>query len=111
MKILENKKVRSTILPLAASSGLVVASPSYADCQEIEPLRAEAEAHLAELCEAAHAGDAGAMYWLGLAYIEGKVLNDYDRGLAWLKKASFRGNDEAKRMYEFISSAQIGPGC
>lgn len=111
MKILENNKVRSTILPLAASSAFVVGHPSYADCQEIEPLKVEAASHLAELCDAAHAGDVGAMYWLGLAYIEGQVLNDYDRGLAWLKKASFRGNEEAKRMYEFISSAQIGPGC
>ena len=111
MKILKNKKARSMILPLAATYGLSISSSSYAECHEIEPLQAEAEAHLDELCDAAHAGDVGAMYWLGLAYIEGHVLNDYDRGLAWLKKASFRGNKEAKRMYEFISSAQIGPGC
>jgi TPR repeat protein len=111
MKILENKNVRSVILPLAASSGLVIGPSSRADCHNIAPLKAEAVAHLAELCDAAHAGDAGAMYWLGLAYIEGEVLNDYDRGLAWLKKASFRGNEEAARMYEFISSAQVGPGC
>ena len=51
------------------------------------------------------------MYWLGLAYIEGQILNDYDKGLGWLKMASFHGNKEAQRMYEFITSAQIGPGC
>lgn len=111
MKIFENKKAKSMILSLAASSGLAVSPSSCADCHDIGPLKAEPEVHLDELCNAAHAGDAGAMYWLGLAYIEGRVLNNYDRGLDWLKKASFRGNEEAKRMYEFITSAQIGPGC
>lgn len=111
MNFLHNKKVTSMVLPLAVSASVIASPASYADCREDEPLRTESKRHIEELCDAAHTGDVGAMYWLGLAYIEGQVLNDYDEGLAWLKKASFRGNEEAKRMYEFISSAQIGPGC
>lgn len=111
MKIIENLKLTSVVLPLAVIAGVVASPSSYAHCHEAHPLKPEAEKHLAELCDAAESGDPGAMYWLGLAYLEGHVLNDYDQGVAWLKKAAFRGNREAERMYEFISSAQVGPGC
>lgn len=111
MKILNNKKVTSMVLPLAVSAGVMASPSSYADCDKAEVLKVDAERHVAELCDAAKTGDSGAMYWLGLAYIEGQVLDDYDRGVAWLKKAAFRGNKEAERMYEFISSAEVGPGC
>jgi TPR repeat protein len=104
-------KLTSMVLSLAVSAGVIASPYSYADCHEAETLKAEAEKHVAELCDAAKSGDPGAMYWLGLAYIEGHVLDDYDQGIAWLKKAAFRGNREAERMYEFISSAQVGPGC
>ena len=111
MKTLKNRTVTSMVLPLAVSAGLMSSPSSYADCDKAEVLRADAERHLAELCDAARKGDSGAMYWLGLAYIEGQVLDDYDRGIAWLQKAAFRGNKEAERMVEFISSAEVGPGC
>ena len=48
------------------------------------------------------------MYWLGLAYIEGKVLNDYEQGVAWLKETARLGNIEAARMYEFMENAFSG---
>ena len=99
------------ILPLAVSAGILASPSSHADCHEADVLKTEAEVRLTDLCDAAKSGDAGAMYWLGMAYIEGQILNDYDRGVAWLRKASFRGNEEAARMYEFISSAEVGPGC
>lgn len=111
MKVRNNMKVTSLILPLAVSAGVLASPSSHADCHKADARKAEAEAHLTGLCDAAKSGDAEAMYWLGMAYIEGRILNDYDRGVAWLKKASFRGNEEAARMYEFISSAEVGPGC
>lgn len=101
----------SAIAPLALLSASGTPQAASADeCHDVLTEERERD-HLFELCEAAEQGDAGAMYWLGLAYIEGVLLNDYDRGLAWLKKASFAGNEQATRLYEFISSAEIGPGC
>lgn len=94
---------------IAVSVGVVSSTPCSAKCHDTEVLKAEA--HLAQLCEAAERGNVDAMYWLGLAYLDGQVLDNYDKGLAWLKKAAFRGNHEADQMYEFINSAQIGPGC
>ena len=101
----------SGILLSAAVTGAASSVGAAADCRDLEILQQQAANHVAELCDAARKGDTGAMYWLGLAYLEGQILNDYDRGLAWLKKAAFRGNEEAQRMYDFISSAEVGPGC
>lgn len=104
----------SLILPLALLSMSAMASASHAnECLDIrsECQQPEQRDHLIKLCEAAKSGNAGAMYWLGLAYIEGVVLKDYDKGVEWLKKASFAGNQDASRLYEYIDSAQIGPGC
>lgn len=111
MKILEHSKFSSLIMLLAMGAGIAASPASHANCDDTEILKADMKQHLAELCDAAETGDSGAMYWLGLAYIEGHVLDDYDQGVAWLKKAAFRGNEEAQRMYEFISSAEVGPGC
>ena len=108
---LPRKLYSLAITPLALLS--MTGSPLAAtadECHDVLNEQRERD-HLFELCEAAEQGDPGAMYWLGLAYIEGVVLNDYDRGLAWLKKAKFAGNQEAGRLYDFISSAEIGPGC
>lgn len=111
MKYPRGARSGSFIIPLAASASIVGGPSVLADCHDAEVRKAESLNHIRELCAAAESGNAGAMYWLGLAYIEGQVLNDYDKGLRWLKKASFRGNEEAQRVYDFISSAEIGPEC
>ena len=100
-----------SVLPLAFMTAAPPAPASHGDeCFHVLDQDKERD-HLFDMCEAAGQGDAGAMYWLGLAYIEGVVLNDYDKGVSWLKKAAYAGNEEASRLYEFISSAEVGPGC
>lgn len=100
-----------SILPLALFSVTPPVPASHGDeCFHVLDENKHRD-YLFDMCESAKQGDAGAMYWLGLAYIEGVVLNDYDKGVSWLKKAAYAGNKEASRLYEFISSAEVGPGC
>ena len=98
-------------MSLVLMSMTVLSSTSGADQCPAGPDAPDLQDRLHELCQAAREGDPGAMYSLGLAYIEGVVVDDYDKGVAWLKKASFAGNSEATKLYEFIGNAQIGPGC
>lgn len=92
---------------------MILAGPTAAaatDCFDVMGSSIKRD-HIFDLCEAAEKGDPGAMYWLGVAFIEGVVVADYDRGVFWLRKATRAGNKEAERLYNFIDSAQIGPGC
>ena len=99
---------RALVASLALSLG--PSAVAATDCYDVLDISSTRD-HIFALCEAAENGDLGAMYWLGVAFIEGAVVSDYDQGISWLKRASFAGNAYAQRLYEFISSAEIGPGC
>ena len=54
------------------------------------------------LQSAARQGDADAMYWLAISYLDG----DFDQGVKWLERASVRGNDKAQNLYAFINNIE-----
>ena len=83
-------------------TGLLHVGLAQADSECTKSAAKGSSTDLAPLQVAARRGDADAMYWLGVSYMD----RDYDRGVSLLQQASLKGHTRAENLHAFITNMQ-----